>query len=387
MGLDGDALKDYVIKFRRSCLAHQAGAVKCKDRNPIADLHLTTATSLSKTMSHLSNALATAEQLESRSLGNGLPAELQDSIRFSTARLTQAACLLLRLPQSIAAQAVVTLFRYWLTGDLMRYEFSVRSTLRPRLSNSLPSPKWCVKLTSLLHQQDISAASVYMIAKISASPRSLRSITNVYAYLLSPSSCLVSIDGGTAENVPESYYLSESSYITFRNRLLNIEGQILNEIGFEMHVALPHPLAITYLQTLDVFGASQPKGTGPLVAKRAVEYLNTALLSPQMLYLTHQPNALATAAIYLAARDVGASLPDLEWWEVFDTDREDLGFLALSMKSLEGWAKQEKQTWDDRTILLRRDIRQELDKRTNGGAHAPEDEEAEMMRLLDDKVA
>lgn len=189
------------------------------------------------------------------------------------------------------------------------------------------------------------------------------------------------------ENVPESYYLSESSYITFRNRLLNIEGQILNEIGFEMHVALPHPLAITYLQTLDVFGASQPKGTGPLVAKRAVEYLNTALLSPQMLYLTHQPNALATAAIYLAARDVGASLPDLEWWEVFDTDREDLGFLALSMKSLEGWAKQEKQTWDDRTILLRRDIRQELDKRTNGGAHAPEDEEAEMMRLLDDKVA
>lgn len=138
MGLDGDALKDYVIKFRRSCLAHQAGAVKCKDRNPIADLHLTTATSLSKTMSHLSNALATAEQLESRSLGNGLPAELQDSIRFSTARLTQAACLLLRLPQSIAAQAVVTLFRYWLTGDLMRYEFSVRSTLRPRLSNFLP---------------------------------------------------------------------------------------------------------------------------------------------------------------------------------------------------------------------------------------------------------
>lgn len=76
-------------------------------------------------MSHLSNALATGEQLAARASSTGLPVDLQDSVRYSTARLTQAACILLRLPQSIAAQAVVTLFRHWLTCDLMRYEFSV----------------------------------------------------------------------------------------------------------------------------------------------------------------------------------------------------------------------------------------------------------------------
>src|SRR5258706_48080 len=137
---------------------------------------------------------------------------------------------------------------------------------------------------------------MYLTAKISASPRSLRSITNVYAYLLSPPSH----DPPTPQ-APHASYLSATAYITFRTRLLHIEGQILNALSFNTHVSLPHPLAITYLQTLDMFSAAHPDGTGARVARRAVAYLNTALLSPQMLYLTHQPNALATAAVYLAA--------------------------------------------------------------------------------------
>ena len=169
--------------------------------------------------------------------------------------------------------------------------------------------------------------TVYTTAKVSASPRSLRSITNVYAYLLSPHSS-ISNPNSTKAN-PESYYVSESTYIANRNRFLHIEGQILNALGFNVHVALPHPLTITYLQTLDVFSASNNRenpNTGKEVGKQAIEYLNTALLSPQMLYLTHQPCTLATAAIYLAARDKGVKLPDVEWWEVFDCEREELGF-------------------------------------------------------------
>jgi hypothetical protein len=76
-------------------------------------------------MTHLSNPLASAEQLYSHVSNNELPIELQDSIRFYTARLTQAAGILLRLPQDITAQATVLLFRYWLVDDLMRFELSV----------------------------------------------------------------------------------------------------------------------------------------------------------------------------------------------------------------------------------------------------------------------
>lgn len=76
-------------------------------------------------MAHLSNPLATTEQLFKNVSNNPLPIELLDSIRFYTARLTQAAGILLRLPQDITAQANVLLFRYWLVDDVMCHEFSV----------------------------------------------------------------------------------------------------------------------------------------------------------------------------------------------------------------------------------------------------------------------
>jgi hypothetical protein len=310
-------------------------------------------------MTHLSNPLATVDQLYRATTVSFLPAELQDSIRFYTARLTQAAGLLLRLPQSITAQANVLLFRYWLVDDLLSHEFS-----------------------------DVSAATIYTTAKISAAPRSLRSITNVYAYLLSTASPLGlrDLEGKKAQVQGEEYYLSESAYIARRNRIIDIEGQVLNALGFNTHVALPHPLAITYLQTLDLFSASSK--TGKAVAARAVEYLNTALLSPQMLYLTHQPSPLATAAVYLAAREKGVRMPEVEWWEVFDCEREELGFLAVGMGSLEGLVRREQERWGgEKGMISRDDVRGELRKLGNENENVEmEDEEAEMARMLDEKV-
>jgi cyclin L len=80
-------------------------------------------------------------------------------------------------------------------------------------------------------------------------------------------------------------------------------------------------------------------------------------LSPQLLYLTHQPNALAVAAIYLAAKEVDVKLVDGNWWEVFDVEREDLGFLVLAFGSLEGFAAAEKEKWDKEARDLRKLLR------------------------------
>ncbi|TGO25837.1 hypothetical protein BPAE_0071g00080 [Botrytis paeoniae] len=314
------------------------------------------------TMSHLYNPLATAQQLYQNTSNNRLPAELQDSIRFYTARLTQAAGILLGLPQDITAQANVLLYRYWLVDDLMQYEYS-----------------------------DVSAATLYLTAKVSASPRSFRSITNVYAYLLSQSATLT--NSCVPENNPSSYYLSESAYITYRTRLLNIEGQVLNALGFNTHVALPHPLAITYLQTLDIFSPAHKNGSGKAVAKKTIQYLNTALLSPQMLYLTHQPCALAVAAIYLAAKEEGIKMPEDEWWEVFDVEREELGFLVVGMRSLEGVARRGKEIFGEKMMIAEDDIMKELGKQglgpsngTSNGHSKKLDEEDEMMKLMDERM-
>lgn len=110
-----------------------------------------------------------------------------------------------------------------------------------------------------------------------------------------------------------------------------------------------------------------------------------------MLYLTHQPSALATAAVYLAARDKDVKLPDVEWWEVFDCEREELGFLVVGMGSLEGVVRREVERWGiEKGMITRSDVREQVRVLTgsaNGdGKMEVEDEEAEMARMLDERI-
>ena len=213
--------------------------------------------------------------------------------------------------------------------------------------------------------QDVSAASLYLTAKISSLPQSPRSVLNVYAYLLSENSSFLSssTDRTGARVDAESYYVSEGSYHSLRNILFSTESLILRSLAFTTHVSLPHRLALTYLQTLGALpSAATPEST--TLAQRTLAHLNTALLSPQLLYLTHQPPALAVAAIYLAAKEVGVKLVRAEWWEVFDVEREELGFLVVGMGSMAGWAEKEKQNWRERKCPLSiEEVEMELERR------------------------
>ena len=85
-------------------------------------------------MSHMTNPLATPEQLYQRRSFSSLPTELQDVIFFSAQCLTQAAGILLQLPQSSTAQANVILARYWLVEPFMAHEFSVGIAFPPQLT-------------------------------------------------------------------------------------------------------------------------------------------------------------------------------------------------------------------------------------------------------------
>ncbi|KAI4668866.1 uncharacterized protein J4E78_002694 [Alternaria triticimaculans] len=268
--------------------------------------------------SPLANPLATVAQLEtSGSQLDGIPPTLEDFIRFAGARLTQAAGILLRLPQEVIAQAIVIFMRFWLGPE----------------GGSLAESG----------AEQVSAASLYLTTKLSAYPKSARSLVNVYAYLDSLTATYFDTEDleRTGEDA-KGYYVSEGTYERRRATLFTTEQRILRTLGFNTHVQLPYTLCITYMQALDIF--SHPRASE--LAKRAIAHLNTALLSPQCLYLTHQPHELATAAIYLAARETGIKMPECEWWEVFDTDREVLGFLCVGLLSLEGWVRSERERWE-----------------------------------------
>ena len=72
----------------------------------------------SEQLSSLSNPLATIDQLStSSSQLDGVPAHLESSLRFAGAQLTQAAGILLRLPQEIIAQAIVNLQRFYIGSE------------------------------------------------------------------------------------------------------------------------------------------------------------------------------------------------------------------------------------------------------------------------------
>ncbi|KAF5612184.1 cyclin [Fusarium subglutinans] len=305
-------------------------------------------------MAHLLNPLATTSQIYHKSSFSSLPKDLQDTIFITSQCLTQAAGQLLELPQSVTAQANVILARYWLVDPPMANEFS-----------------------------DTSAAALYLVAKMGPQPRSARDISNVYAYLLSESSLFLRTPE-IPKNDPRSYYVPEADYHAFQTRILAIEARILYTLSFDTHVSLPHPLAVTYLQTLDFL--AQPKS---IISLRTIQYLNAALLSPQMLYLTHQPHALATAAIYNAARDVGAKMPECEWWEVFDVDREELGFLVVGMRSVENYLRKIKEDVPDLSVGMptRKLIDIELQRRGVGGGNdtAEVDEEQQLMDMMDSK--
>lgn len=68
--------------------------------------------------SHLINPLASPAHLEtSASQLDGVPKDLEDSVRYETTRLLQATGILLRLPQEIIAQSIVILSRFWSGAD------------------------------------------------------------------------------------------------------------------------------------------------------------------------------------------------------------------------------------------------------------------------------
>lgn len=80
-------------------------------------------------LSHLINPLASPEQLTiSASQLDGVPPDLEVSIKYASQKLMQAAGILLRLPQEIIAEAIVMYTRVWIGPEgasLLRHQTHV----------------------------------------------------------------------------------------------------------------------------------------------------------------------------------------------------------------------------------------------------------------------
>ena len=96
-------------------------------------------------LSSLSNPLATIDQLStSSSQLDGVPADLESSLRFAGCQLTQAAGILLRLPQEIIAQAIVIFQRFYIGSEGGSFRINAVKVRLPALHLISTSKKgWC----------------------------------------------------------------------------------------------------------------------------------------------------------------------------------------------------------------------------------------------------
>ena len=66
---------------------------------------------------------------------------------------------------------------------------------------------------------------------------------------------------------------------------------------------------------------------------------------------------------------MGVRLSGEEWWEVFDVEREELGFLTVALLSCEEWVQWEMEKWRVRKCpLTLGELNDEIGRREEEGS-------------------
>lgn len=251
----------------------------------------------------LTNPLATPAQL----LATPLPLTLRAALHYLPSQLLLSTGVLLSLPQPTIATALILLHRFHLL---------------------VPAPSHPLLATT--------HACLYLATKLTETPTKPRAIINATSYILhTPTSSPLS------PREKEDAHVTEAQYFEQRGEMIRMEAELLKVQGFQTHVALPYGLIVNYLRTLECLDK--------VVCRRAWELVNDGLLAPGRVFLTCQPNAIAVAAVYIAAREGGRRLPE-GWWEVFDVEREELGFLVVSLLGVKEFCAREKRRWEGREM-------------------------------------
>lgn len=217
----------------------------------------------------------------------------------------QRAAQLLRLPQTSAVSAAAVFQRFYFRRSLV--DFDVRIT---------------------------AAAALLLACKLEETHRRLKDVIVVFLRLRSraqlreagPEAC-AAYAGRPAPYVD----VDSPECLQMRREVQSVEKHILWELGFAVSALLEHPHKYV-LQ----FVKSLKKSTDFVLcelAQTAWNYLNDSMRTP--VCCMYQPHQIATAGIYLAARRLEIKLPSKPpWWEVFDTEPQDMRAIARRIARL-----------------------------------------------------
>ncbi|RMB91619.1 hypothetical protein DUI87_31848 [Hirundo rustica rustica] len=197
------------------------------------------------------------------SMSSGLDPDTETELRVTGCELIQAAGILLRLPQVAMATGQVLFQRFFYTKSFVKHSM-----------------------------EHVSMACVHLASKIEEAPRRIRDVINVFHRLRH-----------LREKKKPVPLILDQEYVNLKNQIIKAERRVLKELGFCVHVKHPHKIIVMYLQVLECERNQH-------LVQTSWNYMNDSLRTD--VFVRFQPESIACACIYLAARTLEVDLSDLE---------------------------------------------------------------------------
>ncbi|XP_030810396.1 cyclin-L1 isoform X1 [Camarhynchus parvulus] len=217
---------------------------------------------------------------------DGLDLQCETDLRILGCELIQAAGILLRLPQVAMATGQVLFHRFFYSKSFVKHSFEI-----------------------------VAMACINLASKIEEAPRRIRDVINVFHHLRQL----------RAKRTPSPLILDQN-YINTKNQVIKAERRVLKELGFCVHVKHPHKIIVMYLQVLEC-------ERNQTLVQTAWNYMNDSLRTN--VFVRFQPETIACACIYLAARALQIPLPTRpHWFLLFGTTEEEIQEICLTTLKL-----------------------------------------------------
>lgn len=169
----------------------------------------------------------------------------------------------------------------------------------------------------------MSMTSLFLASKVEETPVRLRDLFACFDRLLKRRAGL------------DCSPLSDQRHQAWTEALKEAEVILLNKVGFEVYVDVPHKFILHFINYLHPTAREEDSAISDmwhLLNQRCWNTLNDCLLSSRVLF-QYTPSVIACTAIYLAANTLELVLPH-EWWQLFDVPNDTLYACAVDIQRL-----------------------------------------------------
>jgi len=206
--------------------------------------------------------------------------------------LIQRMGILLRLPQIAVTTAQVSFHRFYAKRSMRKFDV-----------------------------RHYAMGALFLATKVEECPRKMRDVLSVFMHLEQKRKRLT----------PQPVDIYSNRYISYKERLIKAEREILKELGFVLYTEHPHKFIFSYAQLMKTGGLISDERTSKKLSQYAWNFLNDSQRTDACLRFA--PETICCAALWMGARVLQIKLPPA-WWELFDASKADMDAVCAQVAAL-----------------------------------------------------